>query len=172
MKYVLLTAGQVCDVLGEPDRPLHFQTLNDWIRKGIVRPLVSRKGSGNHRLFGVIEVLAVAMLRGLHASGFSLRAAGNEAERILNLNQMDLDLAFSEGRTHLMILWHEVSASLVTRQTIVDASSINPPLAAALHLLPSGVDVKALFDRIVAAVELQAKEAEEAAAELVDATTC
>jgi hypothetical protein len=158
MKPILLTAGQVCDVLGEPGRPLPFQTLNDWVKKGIVRPLVNRQGRGNHRLFGIVEVLAIAMLRGLHAAGFSLKAAGNVAERLLNMTQVDLDLAFAEGRTHLMILQDKVSEGLVTRQMIVDAANINPPLAAALHLLPSGVDVKALFDRIVTAVELQAAE--------------
>ena len=46
-----------------------------------------------------------------------------------------------------------MSEGLVTRKTIVDAAKLNPPLAKALNLLPSGIDVKTLYERLMAAVE-------------------
>jgi len=150
MRDARLSAGDVCRILNIPHRTLH-----EWVRLGIVRPAVDLGGTGHHRRFAAVpDLIAIAVGRGLRAAGYTLKVAGDVMERLLNMTPEDFDFAFAQGRYYLIVLpgIGDVSDGLVSRQTLSDAMNLDPPLAGALGLTPTGLDIKRVYDNLMRAI--------------------
>lgn len=138
------SSAQVCKLLN-----VSLKTLDNWVRAGIVRPAVNPRGTGNQRHFAAVpDVLAIAVGRGLRGTGFTLQVAATAMKRLMGLSEVDLILAFAEGRKYQMVVAQDVSDHLVDRETIARAAGLNPPLAAALGLTPIAVDVHRVYENL------------------------
>ncbi len=144
----LLTAGDVCDVLSSHTRRFPYQTLNTWVRDGIIRPAVQARGTGRHRMFAIVDVLAVAMGRGLRASGFTLNAAAAVTDALMQFTEEQLLSNFDQGRICLMVAGEKVSRRLVNREEVALNTYIDLKAGKDIGLLPIALDVKRLYDNI------------------------
>jgi len=149
MKHLL--AGDVCRIL-----EIAPKTLDNWVTAGVIRPAINERGTGHHRRFAVVpDVVAIAVGRGLRAAGYTLAVAGNVMERLMSMTREDLDFAFAQGRYYLLIIpgVQDVSDHLVTRETLIQAMTLNPPLAHQLGLTPVGLDIKRVYDNVMREIE-------------------
>lgn len=62
-----LTVGEFSRIIAVPQR-----TIARWVRDGFIAPVKAARGKGDRNLFGVVDVLAVALARDLRRRGFSL----------------------------------------------------------------------------------------------------
>jgi len=93
----LLTTGDVLEAL-----PVGVNTLDRWCARGIVQP-VGGQGSGNHRQFKPMQVVALAVaLRLRRTSGCSLPMAAKVVRRIGAMGQAESEAEFGAGRTHIL----------------------------------------------------------------------
>jgi len=150
MRDARLSAGDVCRILEIPHRTLH-----EWVRAGIVRPAVDEGGTGHHRKFAVVpDVVAIATGRGLRAAGYTLQLASDVMEQLMSMTPEDFDFAFRQRRYYLLILpgVGDVSDGLVSRQTLIDAMTLDPPLARRLGVMPVGLDIHRVYNNVMRAI--------------------
>ena len=164
-----LTAGELCSVANVP-----YSAFHEWELRGIVRPLTKRRGRGNHKLYSVTTTLAVAVGRGLRASGFDFDVAADVMEILMNLSDADLSAAFLEGRDCLMVCGKHVLPQLVTRESVIANETIDYTAMRAAGLGPVAIDVRAAYRNVRRKVrkfaEQQDNETPKPAAEPVAAT--
>lgn len=140
-----LSSGDVCRILNLP-----YQSLQSWVRGGIVTPVIGRGGPGNHRQFLTVQVLAIALGRGLRANGLTLEAAGNAMEFVMGLTEAALEETLANGKTHLVMVGAEPADSLLSPADI--AASRPLPMAKAAGAPIISIDVGKVYRNLMAQV--------------------
>ena len=131
-----MTSSAVARVLGVP-----VPTVQAWVRRGLIRPVIPGTGTGHHGRYSIVDVLAVAMARALRARGLSLKTAGAALEILRGYSEADLLREFSAGRRYIALTEGGATDGLVSREEAMDQ-------APAEELLPTVVDVAALYHRV------------------------
>jgi hypothetical protein len=154
----LLSAGEVCRVLGTASgEPFSMKTLDNWCRDGVVTPIVNRGGHGNHRIFGVMEVLAIAIGRGMVASGFTLQTAAGVMRVVKGFSEEQLLTEFAQRKTGAVFLGEHVYGKLMNKQEADEAGkefvSQNPEMFSVTGLRPQAIDIKRVYDNIIRIIE-------------------
>ncbi|MBI2480721.1 MAG: hypothetical protein HYV60_19465 [Planctomycetia bacterium] len=147
----LLSANDVCQCLSTRKKKFPYQTLNTWIKRGYIKPIKGAGGTGHHRVFSIVDVVAIAAGRGLRDNGYEPGVANGVTAIIQGMSEEKLLAEFKAGRTCLMIVGKQVAPVLMKRAAIVDnPESIDYAAAAAIGLSPAALDVKRIYDNIVA----------------------
>lgn len=155
----LLSASDVCECLSSKKKKFSYTTLNNWIRRGVITPLRDAEGTGHHRVFSLMDVLAIAAGHGLKSNGYSPSVAREVTAIIQSMTEDELLKNFSTGKTCLMIVGKakktaQVAPVLMKRAAIVDnPENIDYAAAAQYGLSPTALDVKQLYDNIVTQIE-------------------
>lgn len=157
MKY--LSAGDVLECLSSKKKKFSYTTLNNWIRRGVITPLRDAEGTGHHRVFSLIDTLALAAGHGLTGNGYSSKVAREVTAIIQAMTEEELLKNFAKGKTCLMIVGKasktaQVAPVLMPKDAIVDNTEhIDYAAAAQYGLTPTALDVKQLYDNIVTRIE-------------------
>jgi DNA-binding transcriptional MerR regulator len=155
----LLSAGEVCRVLATAnDKPFSMKTLDNWVRQGVIVPIVSRKGHGNHRVFSVVDVLAIACGRGMRASGgFTLETAAGVMRVIKTYSEERLLAEFADGKTCVTFLGEHVFPRLLNERDARAAGkefeAKNAEMFSVTGLRPQAIDIERVYDNILSAIE-------------------
>ncbi len=138
-----MMTGDVARVVGVSEG-----TVKSWCKQGLIRPVIPADGPGVHRRFSLVDVLAVALARGLRARGVPLKVAGVALEILRGFTEADLLRAFEDGRRYILIGDHAPNG-LVNRE---EAFGRDFDQAHEDDLLPTIVDVKVLYDKVCAKI--------------------
>ncbi|MFO0944321.1 MAG: MerR family transcriptional regulator [Planctomycetota bacterium] len=55
-----LATGQVCSILN-----VSRFTLREWLQAGLIKPQKGTRGTGDHRQFSLVDIVAIAIGRGM-----------------------------------------------------------------------------------------------------------
>lgn len=154
----LLSAGEVCRVLGAAnDQPFSMKTLDNWVRQEVIVPKFARDGHGNHRVFSIVDVLALACGRGMRSQGFTLETAAGVMRVIKTYSEERLLAEFADGKTCVTFLGEYVFPQLLNEKDARDASeefeAKNPELFSATGLRPQAIDIGRVHGNILRVIE-------------------
>ena len=137
-----LSSGDVCKLTGVAPR-----TLANWVESGAIRPVVATVGTGNHRRFAVVpDVLAVAVGRGLKASGLSYGVAFAAMEFAMDLSQKRIENAMADGRRFLILVGTVAVPRLASRKEVRDSRAMAGVIKTGVH--PTVVDIGAVYENL------------------------
>lgn len=146
---LLLRTGDVCEILSSRKSKMTPKTIDNWTRAGVICPIVPAGGSGRHRVFSAVDILGIALARGMKAQGYPLTAAVNAADVLRRYTEEQLQECFKEGLTCMLILGSQVMPRLVSEGTARDSiddfeqkNSVDPN---PVFLHPTAVDVGQLY---------------------------
>ncbi len=138
MKSETVTTGSVTRATG-----VSSETLNAWVKASLIRPAVPGAGTGHHARFDVMDVLAVAVAKGLRSRGHSLQAASAVLEVLRGLTEEGLLREFDAGNTCVVLCGDRALDRL---RSWDDVSLIaGGPQADAFLVL---IDVKAIYHQV------------------------
>jgi hypothetical protein len=150
----LLTSGEVCTILSTLNgERFVYRTLHNWIKAGVLTPIVDREGSGNHREFSLIDVLGIAAGRSLRATLHGLPTAAAVMAVIRSFDEEYMLASFKRGATCLLFMGDQVLPRLVSEK---DASEVTGEFADAFQLTslrPQLIDVGHLYQNILNVIE-------------------
>lgn len=137
--------------------------VDGWVRQGRIVPAVRPRGSGSSMKFGLIDVMALGAAFGLRRAGFTVGMASVVCAAVKRYSVCELERCFEDGRTHLMIL----PAKLTVYPGLLPAEAItsNPELtrlAAESGMMPVGLDLQRLYERLKEQIGQLDREPQEA----------
>ena len=151
----LLSSGDVCKILSTHKATFPRKTLDNWVKQGIVVPVVNPAGTGNHRMFTISQALGLAVGRGLRASGVSFKAAGTVMESLMNASEGELKSLFARGKCYVVILGDEVFPDLLSRKMFEKHMN---KVSEETGLFPIAVDAQAVYERILRVLKIEEKQ--------------
>lgn len=92
-----LSTGDLSELLGVPNN-----TLDNWCRKGWLKPTSNVEGRGHHRRFDVMDLLACAYALDFIHMGYSSEVAFRIVAYFDSLNEEELLEEFKKGHTYLL----------------------------------------------------------------------
>jgi hypothetical protein len=144
---VYFTTSQLCALTGVP-----VGTLKRLRSQGsVLAAQPGQRGRGHSDLWAVEQALALGVARGLRSSGCVTADAEEVLKYLWDFSAKDLERAFKEGRTCLMLVvtlqGTHCLPTLVTRDAILANKDINDQRATAMSLgiKPSALDVEAIW---------------------------
>src|SRR5579871_1550798 len=140
-----LSSTELSQVLAVP-----VPTVQSWARRDIIRPVVPGRGTGNHARYAIVDVLAVALARGLRARGVPLKMASMALDVLRGYTEAELCQAFEEGRRYIVLTQDGAHGGLVGREQVFGQSTDQ---AQEDGLLPVVVDVKVFYDRVCSKID-------------------
>jgi|GEM_PF-3698609 len=150
----LLSASDVCECLSTQEKRFPYQTLNTWIKRRVISPVRDAEGTGHHRVFSLIDVLAIAAGHGLRSNGYSDAVARKVTATVKAMTEEELLASFAKRKNCLMIVANEVCPVMMTKTAILNNDeNIDYAAAEQYGLAPSALDVKRLYDNIVTRID-------------------
>jgi len=150
----VLFARDVCACLSSKKKKFTYSTLNNWVRRGVITPVHEAEGTGHHRLFSLVDVLAIAAGLGLTSNGYSSKIAREVTVIIQSMTEEELEANFAKGNTCLMLVGKVKAAPvLMAEESIVsNPKYIDYASAEQYGLTPTALNVKRLYDNIVSRI--------------------
>jgi hypothetical protein len=154
----LLSAGEVCRILGTASgQPFSMKTLDNWCAQSVITPVVDRKGHGNHRVFSIVDVLAIAVGRGMRAGGYMLETAAGVMRVIKGFSEERLLVEFERGHTCITFLGDHVYPRLLPEQDARkwggEFESTHPEMFSSTGLCPQAIDVQRVYQNILRVID-------------------
>lgn len=157
----LVSTADAHRALGMP-----LSTWTWYVRKGIVNPALPGKGQGSMNVFTVQQVWAIGIAKAIRGGGQPLEVAMQAASILEELTPKQVETAFAEGRTCLLVISvdgkMEIMPRLVGPSAIIDNPHLRSARAEAEKngqtLMFFGIDTKPMLDQIVNRVEESKKQ--------------
>jgi hypothetical protein len=141
-----LTSFELCRLTGLP-----MGTLKRLRAAGsVLAAKPGGQGRGHADLWSLVQVLALAVARGLRSRGVSLEEAGPVLKYFWEMPTTKLEDHFRNGQTYLALFGTKVLPRLVTQDSIFKNERVDYSTAATEALLPAAIDVKLIWERIKA----------------------
>jgi len=99
----LFTKGDICQIADVP-----APRFESWCREGLIKPVAGGDGTGNHRVFSLMQVIGLAVGIALRNSekGCALPYIGKVVDAFGNISEEALLKHFDEGHTHFISVLH------------------------------------------------------------------
>jgi hypothetical protein len=151
------------------DVPL--STFTWYVRKGIVNPAMPGRGQGSMNIFTVQQVWAIGIAKSIRGGGQPLEVAMQAATILEKLTPKQVETAFAEGRTCLLVVsvdgQMEIMPRLVSPSAIIDNPHLRDVRKEAEKngqtLMFFGIDTKPMLEQITSKVKEQTAQRKSAA---------
>ena len=148
MKRRLIGTGALCRLLQIP-----LTTLHSWMDKGVLKP--SFDVERRHKAFAILpDVLSAAVGLGLRASGYEFEQAARMMKFVQSLSAECIESDFAAGRT-LAVMLGPIVVERLSAPDEVSESKVLAALVAKTGIKPTVVDVRRVYENILAKLEAE-----------------
>lgn len=151
----LVTTTTAKAMLGMP-----ASTLGWWINQRVIVPAMPARGTGTSTILTAQQVWSIGIAKSLRTSGVGMDVCRRVASYLESLTAAQIEKAFAEGRTCLLIIRIDDGADFLPRLMSPDAISDNPKMIEArkdaeangLTMTWVGIDVRPMLNQILCRV--------------------
>lgn len=115
---------------------------------GVLPFRLGRRGTGNSSIWTPMQTLALLVAKCLNQRGVTHREAGRVVELLWTMTPAELETAFGEGRTCLLVCLERVLPRFLHPDAILSNENIQYDVLARLGVRPWGLNVKTVWDKI------------------------